>query len=369
VSDRYDVFISYSQPDRPWAKKLADDLSARRLRVFFDKERLDVGYAWDTQLKESLYASRNLVVVWTDANARQSDWVSRERAAFWMLPATHDRAQISLNLQGRPNADAAVQGIEDLLVANVDWQKIDSISPALWNSAIERIMRSLSRTSVAMPVVTLTLTRAELGQFNDRDWADIERDLGLSKQQVMAMYGDTRGEWRPLGGSETIDALLSKLENRINGHITGPSPQSYRWELAPEAFWTEVDVAESFAVTLASPGAPSLLIIDPIAIRNRDVLDRLYLFKDSVGLSHTTIVVLAPFVMPAANQMLRQWLMDNAVGYFRPMFRPAIPPRTLVEAQCALYSGDEDELLRLAWSAVGRGFARAQTTRPEYLQP
>jgi hypothetical protein len=77
--------------------------------------------------------------------------------------------------------------------------------------------------------------------------------------------------------------------------------------------------------------------------------------------------VLAPFVMPSVSQMMRKWLMENAVRYFRPMFKPPIPPKTVIEAQLALYSGDEDELLRLTWAAVGRGWTPPEAT--QYLIP
>jgi hypothetical protein len=368
VKYQHDVFISYSQHDRPWARKLYDDLTARKLKVYFDKERLDVGTPWETSLKENLYASRSLIVVWTDANARLSDWVSRERSAFWLLPDLGDkRAHISLNLQGRPQADGRLQGIEDLLAAGVDWQQIATLDPALWQTVIDRIVRSLSRALVAMPVVALTVTRQDIAAFRHEDWRDIQAHLGLSQAEVTAMYGETRADWKPLGGHDTIAALLARLEDRINTHITGPASTRYFWELAPDAFWTDPNVAESFAATLTSPSAPSLLVIDPIAIRNRDVLDRLYLFEDSIALRHIAILVLAPFVMPSASQMLRKWLMDNAVRYFRPMFKPPIPPKTVIEAQCALYSGDEDELLRLTWSAVGRGWTQPEPT--QYLIP
>lgn len=40
---KYDVLISYSSTDRPWAKQLADDLAARNLKVFHDRTSLDAG--------------------------------------------------------------------------------------------------------------------------------------------------------------------------------------------------------------------------------------------------------------------------------------------------------------------------------------
>ena len=370
MSYKYDIFLSYSQSDRPWARKLFDELAARKLKVFFDKERLDSGKPWDDQLRSALNVSRSLLVVWTDEHAGTSDWVSRERAAFWLLPDLGEKRQLlSLNLHGQPQADVRLQGLEDLKAPGIDWLDVTTVDAVTWKKVLDRIQVSLSGTLVPMPVAVLTLTRPEAEALPPQDWLDIEAQLGVSKAQGIAMYGAERGDWTPLGGPDTVMSLLDRLEQRVNAQIKAATARYY-WDLAPETFWTDVDVAATFAARVASPDAPSLVVIDPIAIRNRDVLDRLYLFQDSIARNHTAIVVLAPFMMPSPTRRLRGWLLNNARTYFSPLFSPAIPPRILVEAHCALYSGDEDELMRLTWSAVGRGFrAPAQPGQTQYLLP
>jgi hypothetical protein len=86
-----------------------------------------------------------------------------------------------------------------------------------------------------MPVVVLTVTQSEVATFSDRDWHDIENQLGLSKANVLAMYGEHRNDWKPLGGADDIVTLLNRLEELINGRITGPAAR-YFWEPAPDAF-------------------------------------------------------------------------------------------------------------------------------------
>ena len=370
---QYDVFISYSHNDRDWARKLFSDLKANGIKVFFDTDRLDSGKPWDEQLRTALNVSRSLIVVWTDEHAGRSDWVARERAAFWLLPDLgRERLFISLNLEGHPQADTRLQGIDDLIIAGVDRRNIGTLDAGLWTKIVNRILLSLSGTVVPMPVVALTMTRTEATALPDRDWRDIESQLGVTKAQGLAMYGDKRDDRKPYGGPDSIAELLERLQQRINAQIRGQNnPPRYYWEFPPEAFWIDTDVAEDFAARLSSPVAPSLLVIDPVGIRNRDVLDRLYLFQDSIARNHIAILVLAPFVMPSASQMLRRWLLANARPYFSPLFQPVIPPKTVIEAHCALYSGDEDELLRLTWSAVGRGFRSAtQVAAPlQYLAP
>lgn len=371
VTYQYDVFVSYSRSDKAWARRIVDELQAQKLKVFFDQDRLEAGTPWSDQLREALKVSRSLVLVWTDAHAKTSDWVSKERAAFWLLPDLGvSRRLISVNLQGRPASDARLQGIDDLLSAGVDWTDASSAGPALWSTVVGRISRALSEAVIAMPVVALTMTRAEADALPAAEWQGIEKELGVARQDAATMYGQQRTDWRPIGGAENLSGILDRLENRLNGQMPNPAIR-YVWEFPSEDFWTDAAVAEAFAARMSSPKAPALLIIDPIALRSRDIIDRLGLFQDAIAGHHAAILVLAPFSMPDVNLRLRHWLLANARSYFSPLFQPKIPPKSAVEAQCALFSGDEDELVRLTSIAVGRGYRVAgsslRSAPPEYL--
>jgi TIR domain len=365
---QYDVFVSYSRSDQAWARRIVDDLRAQKLKVFFDQDRLEAGAPWNDQLREALKFSRSLVLVWTDSHAKTSDWVSKERAAFWLLPDLGgSRRLISVNLQGRPEADARLQGIDDLLSAGVDSTDADSAGPALWSAVVRRVCLGLSDAVVTMPVLALTMTRPEAEALPAKEWTGIESELGVSLQQAATMYGQQRTDWRPIGGADNLGGILNRLEARINAQMPNPETR-YIWEFPREEFWSDAAVAEAFAARMANPLAPALLIIDPIALRQRDIIDRLGLFQDTIAGGHAAILVLAPFSMPDANQRLRRWLLANARSYFSPLFQPKIPPRAALEAQCALFSGDEDELVRVTSIAVGRGY-RAAGSSPKSGPP
>src|SRR5262245_9159171 len=103
----YDIFISYSSLDRPWAKKLEKDLQERGVKVFFDQTRLTKGERWEPQLVTQLLNSRHFVVLWSD-NARASDWVLQELYYFKrMIDPKGDGQQLpghllyAINLQGQ----------------------------------------------------------------------------------------------------------------------------------------------------------------------------------------------------------------------------------------------------------------------------
>jgi len=62
-------FISYSNADGlPFASQLTNDLQGRHpnIKVWFDKNDLDAGEPWDTQIAEAIRACKCLVFVMTD---------------------------------------------------------------------------------------------------------------------------------------------------------------------------------------------------------------------------------------------------------------------------------------------------------------
>src|SRR5262245_43150567 len=85
----YEVFISYSSKDRPWAKKLAGDLEGRGLTVFYDQSALQDGEAWRAQLDEEIRACKQLVCLWSK-NAKESLWVQDEMTTFRVTHAMPD---------------------------------------------------------------------------------------------------------------------------------------------------------------------------------------------------------------------------------------------------------------------------------------
>jgi TIR domain len=61
----YNVFISYSREDRPWAERLSQSLQAQGLKAFYDRESIRIGDQWEPALIKAIDASRHLVVLWS----------------------------------------------------------------------------------------------------------------------------------------------------------------------------------------------------------------------------------------------------------------------------------------------------------------
>jgi hypothetical protein len=74
-----DIFISYSQKDRAWVKRLVDALTADGWEVWWDLQ-IRAGERLDRAIERTLGQVRAVVAVWSD-NSVDSDWV-RDKAAF-----------------------------------------------------------------------------------------------------------------------------------------------------------------------------------------------------------------------------------------------------------------------------------------------
>jgi len=81
---RYDAFISYSSDDLALATEIADDLAARKLRIFLASRDLAAGTLWTEEVRQTLLESRVLLIVLTP-NSATRPWVMCEVGASWAL--------------------------------------------------------------------------------------------------------------------------------------------------------------------------------------------------------------------------------------------------------------------------------------------
>ena len=94
-------------------------------------------------------------------------------------------------------------------------------------------------------------------------------------------------------------------------------------------------------------------IIDPVAIYQADIFQRLMLFQDSLANDRRVIVTLPPFDIPPLLLRLRAALATRATPYFDDFFQPAVPPTRRLSAQCAWNVADGDDLKRHILIAAG----------------
>jgi formylglycine-generating enzyme required for sulfatase activity len=71
------VFISYSRKDLTFVQRLAKDLEAAGLEVWYDLTGLEVGTRWGSEIQNAIRSSDYFVVI-LSPNSTESEWVERE---------------------------------------------------------------------------------------------------------------------------------------------------------------------------------------------------------------------------------------------------------------------------------------------------
>lgn len=79
----YDVFLSYSEKEKDYAKKIFQKMESTGLRVFWSKKILkkNIGESWFNQIEYSLMKSKHFVLICSPLSVK-SEWVKAEYETF-----------------------------------------------------------------------------------------------------------------------------------------------------------------------------------------------------------------------------------------------------------------------------------------------
>ena len=356
ASFKHDVFISYSRADVEWAREVdrAVGRSAARYRTFFDEESLRAGDEWEGRIQEALESSRHLVLLWSD-QAKQSDWVTRELWTFMSTAkpkANADRRVVVVNLQGMNQATKGFQQISRPDVQHA-YPLIANVQAAAWQSIQSEIEDGLDpvRRPLEVPLVVLTATLGDLERLSDERLAWLLEDFRLAPADLPARYRGTRAEWHPFGGADSIAVILEHLRNEVTAAL---GQHRLEWRQPDAPFWTDIVTARDFVNKEFKTGELAVLVIDPVAMYNPEIYQRLMLFHDCLANENVTIVALPPFAAPNELVKLRHALFSRTLPYFDDYFQPRVPPVRKVLAQCGWNVVDCEDVRRLIVAAAGR---------------
>ena len=92
----HEIFISYSRHDSTAANALADTLSGTGLSVWLDRDAIQEGDAFDTQIEDAIAQTSVVIVIWSE-NSTKSHWVRAEAAyalgKHKLLPISIDQSE------------------------------------------------------------------------------------------------------------------------------------------------------------------------------------------------------------------------------------------------------------------------------------
>jgi TIR domain len=366
---QFDAFISYSSADRDWADQVYSALRSSGQSVFFDYQSLRAGDDWEARIQSSLENCRSLVLLWSD-HAKGSDWVTRELWSFVSSAKPKqnpNRRIIVVNLQGANLATKAYQQIsrKELQRAYADGKPPTA---ADWQQTVSEVLDGLNpdKRPLSVPLVVLTLTLNDFEELSAGQRDRIRADFNLSDAFLRSRFGAVRHNWKPYAGSEPITALLEKIQNEVNAALDA---HRIIWRQPEESFWTDIAAAKAFVKNDFNTSDLSVLIIDPVAVYQLDVLQRLMLFQDSLVSDRRVILTLPPFGVPPRLRRLRDALSSRATPYFDDYFQPAVPPRRKLTAQCAWNVTDAEDIKRHILVAAGYlGIGPTSDEAPSYLR-
>jgi hypothetical protein len=342
----YDLFISYSSLDRPWAEKLYTDLTAvfPTLRVFWDRAAIPAGSPWRTFLTAANVNTAHLVYLWSN-NARGSLEVEPEISAFEAdvrYTPQHSggpRLTFPLLLEGaRGGSTPGIQGFPALaqyydprqpdrglskLTSSPgleDWKRTvrmvgDAIFSADPRQAI--IAGIVATTDQRLPLIDgihdlhQTMTGPTLDEFLDQ--------FHLTWPVVRSRYGATARDWRPFGGAATIVELLEELRVQANSRIIEPR-HWFRWDPVDLT-----DGATHTANILRLQREPSVVIVDPISLYDAVSANAFRKLADYAQHEESVIVSLAPIGQSGVD-WLALTLREQSVPLLDDYFEPKIPP-------------------------------------------
>jgi len=381
MPDSYDVFLSYSRSDAPWAVKLEAELSRRGIRVFFDQARLTAGEMWESRLAMSLHASRNLVVLWS-GNARASDWVGRELGVFDAIrhpggqaTPSPERRLVFVNLVGENAAYASVQRIDDLQAAVAAGADASTVTSGLWNGVVAKVEAALHANDPRSPVplAVFAMKSEELARVspttdpgNGKAFEVAVRELGFTQggaaPDLNERYGAERGDWRPFDGTQTIHEILDGVLGGINAQV---GPPGYRWDPVDLMVGTNDDAERASAAFCSGPAA---VVVDPLSLYHPTLRFRYQLLRGCAKNENALVAAFTSVSPPSALVALRELTRDLAGPLIDAYYRPPIPrhPHPLM----AVNVGDRPDMDRLVRSCIGHFVGEKQTLQSNvFLRP
>ena len=231
------------------------------------------------------------------------------------------------------------------------YPNIQNVTNETWHDLMRDIEEGLDpvRRPMPVPLVVLTMTQAELAQFGPQQWNQIRSDFDLPQEAITTRYGDTRAEWRPFGAEKTIATLLEEIRIQMVDAFRLFRPY---WSFPDESFWLDPLQARSYVQDKFDTAAIAILIVDPVALHRVEVYQRLMFFQEALSSSRAVVLTLPHFNARPEILRFRQALLSRATPYFDDYFRPAIPPRRHLAAQCGWNISDMEDIRRLVLSAA-----------------
>ncbi len=286
-----DIFISYSNKDRPWVEQFAKTLGAHGWSVWWDRD-IPTGESFHAVIRQELSAAKCAIVVWSEYSV-DSEWVQAEadeaRKQKKYLPVRIDESDIPLGFTQRTfqslvawEADADHPGFSQLLkdierLVKTPPQGTEVVSRPWWKRVHPLWLVGIPAVVAAAIVIGLMMwsisTRIQVELTTER----VEFAVDASAAQDRAMLGRLTARALGIEKFTTISFEPESME------VADPNQYEIDKDDFPPSAWKPIrmasakitivakDITRNPRVTIEGPnqnGLPAIRL-DPMAVSPR----------------------------------------------------------------------------------------------------
>jgi TIR domain-containing protein len=185
------IFLSHSSADKPFARRLADDLRVRGARVWLDEAEIGIGDSLIGRLEDAIDETDYLAVILSE-NSVESEWVSREVRMALHREISGKRVVVLPILYTRCNIPGFLR---DKIYA-------DFRSESNYALGIDQIMRRVASDRLANPASERSMAALDELPFT-KAWRLALRTGTLSNRllqfmtEILASMSPADGTWHP----------------------------------------------------------------------------------------------------------------------------------------------------------------------------
>ena len=119
------MFLSYSSLDSDYATELQSVLEQAGLKVFRDRNHLELGSRFDPSIRNALLSAHEIVILCSPSSIA-SDWVKRELGAAWALGKAVTPVVLHMEIDNLPSElrDRQASYFEEMVRDRTGWRFI-----------------------------------------------------------------------------------------------------------------------------------------------------------------------------------------------------------------------------------------------------
>jgi len=324
-----------------------------------DKESLRAGDAWEDVVIRQLSFSQHLIVIWS-SKAKDSDWVTRERAFFDFAingvaeKTAKDRRIIFVLLDDTPSAFNRYQMIKDIKDSNGYMANPNALDVGLWTSVCDQIEAAIERedTSISVSLAILALTQDRFNDLYGKNTCEFADHLNscltnieITLDKIQNCYGKDAYSWKPFGNNEEVWTVLEGVKDEINTKLIG---DKFKWKRVSTDFYGDDMIKVSQSLDQIKSNF-SVFVIDLFSLCDYRISTKANMIHAKFNNEKTATLVLPSLNVKHYSNLL-SFAEQHATTIFQHYYSDVIKPKY---ANCGINICDVRDIRRFLRLSIG----------------